>query len=62
MTCQGCANAVNRVLTKIPGVESVAADVPAKLVTVKGTAEPQVMLEALQKWGTAAGKAVELKA
>ena len=59
MTCEGCANAVKRVLGKQAGVESVETDVAAKLVTVRGGAarEPHV-LEALQKWGTAAGKEV----
>lgn len=42
------------------GVLTVVPDVEAKTVLVTGTAEPQVMLEALQKWGTASGKSVAL--
>jgi copper chaperone len=61
MTCEGCSNAVKRILGKIEGVQSVETDVAAKLVSVKGTAAPDVLLTALQKWGTAAGKTVALK-
>ncbi len=63
MTCQGCANAVTRILNKIEGVSDIKADVPEKTVTVTHTAaaEPSVMLAALKKWGDASGKTVELK-
>lgn len=62
MTCEGCANAVKRVLGKVGGVDAVVTDVPAKKVTVTGTADSDVMLAALKKWGDAAGKTVELAA
>lgn len=62
MTCEGCAGAVKRILGKIDGVQETITDVGAKKVTVKGTADPQVMLSALKKWGDAAGKKVELAA
>lgn len=60
MTCEGCANAVKRVLGKQDGVTGVECDVAGKLVTVSGPGarEPRVF-EALQKWGTAANKSVE---
>lgn len=60
MTCDGCANAVKRILGKIDGVSAVATDVPAKTVVVTGSAEPAAMLAALQKWGAASNKMVEL--
>lgn len=60
MTCEGCANAIKRVLGKKEGIATVDTDVAAKLVVVRGAGarDPQV-LEALLKWGTAAGKTVE---
>jgi copper chaperone len=61
MTCEGCAGAVKRLLGKIEGVTSVTTDVAAKSVVVMGST-PQALLEALQKWGTAAGKSVALAA
>jgi copper chaperone CopZ len=53
--------AVKRLLGKIEGVTSVTTDVAAKSVVVVGST-PQALLEALQKWGTAAGKSVALAA
>ena len=60
MTCDGCANAVKRILGKIEGVEEIQTDVTNKKVTVKGSADKEVMLAALKKWGTPANKIVEL--
>lgn len=97
MTCEGCSNAVKRILGetvlcisplcptyavparvmstshshhplnratcspgKIEGVEGIQTDVAAKTVVVTGTAAEGKMLEALQKWGAAASKTVEL--
>jgi copper chaperone CopZ len=62
MSCQGCANAVKRILGKMEGVEAIDADVPAQKVTVTGSAAPDAMLEALKKWADAAGKSVALAA
>jgi copper chaperone CopZ len=44
------------------GVSNIDADVDAKTVTVECTSvtDEQELLAALQKWGTAAGKTVEL--
>ena len=63
MSCQGCANAVTRVLGKIDGVEEVTCDVEKKDVKVfyGDNVSSQVLLDALLKWGNAAGKAVSLK-
>jgi copper chaperone CopZ len=35
MTCGGCENAVKRVVSKLPGVETVSADHHANLVGVE---------------------------
>jgi copper chaperone len=62
MTCGGCASAVNRILTKIKGVEKVEPNVETKYVKV--TADDDVdtaeMLAALKKWSAASGKPVEM--
>ena len=60
MTCGGCENAIKRVLGKVEGVTSVETSVEKKSVVVNGTAAPEIMLAALQKWATAAGKTVSL--
>jgi len=64
MTCGGCASAVKRILGKVDGVHSVVADVATKLVVVTSddSADKQLMLEKLQKYGAASGKSVELLA
>ena len=55
-----------RILAKLPGVTAVDTDVAAKAVAVTledGAATTQdALLEALQKWGKAAGKDVALAA
>ena len=61
MACGGCSGACTRILGKLDGVESVNPDLDAQTVTVVGTADPQLMLAKLQKWGNAAGKKVELR-
>ena len=48
--------------SRIAGVEDVKCDVEAKTIVVKGSADAQVMLEALKKWGAATNKSVELAA
>eukprot|EP00752_Nemacystus_decipiens_P009243 g8256.t1 len=62
MTCEGCASATKRILSKMEGVSAVEADVEAKKVTVSsdGATTKEAMLEALKKWSTASGKSVEL--
>ena len=53
MMCEGCANAVKRVLSKTEGVESYDVDVATKKVTVRGTATPETLLERVAKTGKA---------
>ncbi|KAL7454839.1 hypothetical protein ACHAWC_009306 [Mediolabrus comicus] len=62
MTCDGCANAVKRILGKIDGVSDIQTNVEAKSVVVvhNDTVSKEVMLEKLQKWSAASGKSVAL--
>ncbi|CAM9244481.1 unnamed protein product [Choristocarpus tenellus] len=65
MTCEGCASATKRILGKLEaGVSEVDTDVEANFVKVtsNGVTSPQIMLDALLKWGAASGKSVELVA
>jgi len=47
----------------VSGVEDVVCDLDSQTITVKhgNSVSDDSMLEALQKWGTAAGKTVSLK-
>jgi copper chaperone len=60
MTCDGCANAIKRILGKIEGVQDIQTNVENKTVIVRGSADKDVMLAALKKWGAPANKLVEL--
>lgn len=51
MTCEGCSGAVNRVLKKLAGVETIDIDMAAQRVAVTGTASMEAMLAAIQKTG-----------
>jgi len=62
MVCDGCSNAVKRILGKMPGVVSVDTNLETKLVVAKSTGEtaPAEMVAALKRWADASGKTVEL--
>jgi len=62
MTCEGCANAIQRIFKKMEGVSSTVTDVEAKtvVVTADDSVTPQAMLAKLQKWSVASGKSVAL--
>jgi copper chaperone CopZ len=64
MTCEGCANAVKRILGKIEGVQSVTTDVAGQSIAVVAadSVANDSMLAALKKWADASGKTVELRA
>ncbi|KAK7275590.1 hypothetical protein RIF29_16709 [Crotalaria pallida] len=51
MSCQGCAGAVNRALGKLEGVESFDIDLKEQKVTVKGSVEPETVLQTVSKTG-----------
>lgn len=61
MACTGCSNAITKILKKFDNVENVDCDLDAQKVTVTGKdLDAKAMLEKLEKWGSAAGKKVEL--
>lgn len=62
MTCDGCANAVKRILGKIEGVTNIDTNVEAKTVDVthSDSVSKELMLDKLQKWSAASGKSVAL--
>lgn len=60
MTCEGCTSTISRVLGKIEGIDNFEVDLANKKVTVNGNVETDKVLQALQKWGDARGKAVSL--
>jgi len=55
MTCGGCSGAVNRVLSRMPGVEKIDIDMDKQLVTVHTTdaVSHDQVLEAIKKTGKA---------
>ena len=57
MTCGGCASAVARALSAVPGVVAARVDLPGGRVTVTGTARAEDLLLAVQDAGFAGGVA-----
>ena len=51
MTCQGCVNAVTRVLSRVPGAKDIDVDLAAGRAAVQGTANPDALLAAVRKAG-----------
>ena len=51
MTCNGCAAAVTRVLSRVPGVAKVEVDLAGARAAVAGTADPQDLLRAIAAAG-----------
>lgn len=51
MTCQGCVNAVTRVLSRVPGASNVRVDLEAGRADVTGSADPAELLAAVRKAG-----------
>ncbi|KAJ6790551.1 copper transport protein ATX1-like isoform X1 [Iris pallida] len=51
MSCQGCVGAVNRVLTKMEGVETFDIDIKEQKVIVKGNVKPDAVLQTVSKTG-----------
>ncbi|XP_073021468.1 copper transport protein ATX1-like [Primulina eburnea] len=51
MSCQGCVGAVNRVLSKMEGVESFDINLEQQKVTVKGNVKPESVLQTVSKTG-----------
>ncbi|XP_039789847.1 copper transport protein ATX1-like isoform X2 [Panicum virgatum] len=51
MSCQGCAGAVRRVLSKMEGVETFDIDLKEQKVTVKGNVKPEDVFQTVSKSG-----------
>ncbi|CAD6208639.1 GSCOCG00010617001-RA-CDS [Cotesia congregata] len=51
MTCEGCSNAVERVLKRKEGIESFNVDLPEKKVFVTSGLPSDEILECLKKTG-----------
>nr|CAB3449925.1 unnamed protein product [Digitaria exilis] len=51
MSCEGCAGAVRRVLTKMEGVETFDIDLKEQKVTVKGNVKPEDVFQTVSKSG-----------
>lgn len=61
MTCEGCAGAVKRILSKMEGVKSVDTNVDERtvIVSAEGVTADE-MVEKLSKWSQASGKYVKI--
>ena len=49
--CGGCMNSIKTALLKISGVENVSIDKDTETVTIDGTAEKTILVQALSKMG-----------
>ncbi|HEY1941152.1 MAG TPA: heavy metal-associated domain-containing protein [Roseiarcus sp.] len=57
MTCSGCANAVTRVLSRVPGVASARVDLASGRAVVVGEARPEDLIVAVEAAGFEAQRA-----
>ncbi len=51
MTCAGCAKAVTRALSQVPGVTSATVDLQTRRARIEGTARPQALAAAVERAG-----------
>ncbi len=51
MMCNGCVATITAALGKLQGVESVSANLEQRLVTVNGSAERALVVEAIRQAG-----------
>lgn len=51
MTCGGCAAAIRRTASAVPGVENVCVDLPARAVEISGRVDPAAVCAALKAAG-----------
>jgi copper chaperone CopZ len=51
MTCDGCVRAVQRALSRVPGVTDVAVDLAKGRAVVDGDAAPEALVAALERAG-----------
>ena len=57
MTCEGCVNAVQRTLSRVPGVTEVQVDLAAGRARVQGEAAAAQLIAAVEKAGYEAASA-----
>lgn len=53
MTCSGCAHAVTRTLSSVPGVSTARVDLASECATVSGTAPLDDLIRAIEAAGFA---------
>lgn len=60
MSCEGCSNAITRILNEVEGVVSVECDIPNQRVRVftHVTVTGEILVEKLGTWAENAGKRV----
>lgn len=58
MTCNGCKGAVERIVGKLEGVEHFETNVERKELLVRGSVDPDAVLQKLAPWSKAANKEV----
>ncbi|RUO99831.1 heavy metal-associated domain-containing protein [Hyphomicrobium sp.] len=51
MTCQGCANTVQKVLSRVSGTDHAVVDLGTARAIVQGTARPEALVAAVQAAG-----------
>lgn len=51
MTCANCSQTVRHALTSIPGVESALVNFPSGEAEVRGSADPVVLIKAVEEAG-----------
>lgn len=57
MTCGGCAHTIERVLSRVSGVESASVDFDLGLAIINGSAAPSELIAAVEKAGYSASLA-----
>lgn len=53
MTCNGCANAITRILSKNSNIKEIKPNVEAKELIVIGNVTSDEVMELLSPWSTA---------
>ena len=57
MTCEGCARTIERVLSRVPGVKSAAADFDLGIAVANGSAAASELIAAVEAAGYGASVA-----
>lgn len=51
MSCDGCVQAVTRVLNRVEGVERAVVDLTSARAHVQGTVAPKMLIQAVERAG-----------